>query len=69
MSICLDIIADEKAWVVRSKSAEFGRYRSQTQAFNAAVREARRIFENGQSCQVRVLHGQRATPGHFLCLM
>lgn len=55
MQTYFDIIPDGASWVVRCQAAEYGRFHSQMQAFNAAVAEARRIKEAGRLVHVRVM--------------
>jgi hypothetical protein len=69
MRIWIDIIPDGAVWLVRCQSAEYGRYRTQVQAFNAAVAEARRIQETGRSAHVRVMRGGEGQAGDFVSLL
>ena len=55
MQTFFDIIPDGTSWVVRCQAAEYGRFHSQMQAFNAAVAEARKIKETGKLVHVRVV--------------
>jgi hypothetical protein len=54
--------------VVRCQSAEYGRYVSQIQAFNAAVAEARKIKEAGRLVNVRVV-SEEDSKGDFISLL
>jgi hypothetical protein len=69
MRTCFDIVADGPCWVVRCQAAEYGRYRTQIAAFNAAVAEARKIKEAGRLAHVRVLRDGDAPKGDFLYLL
>ena len=69
MQTCFDIIPDGSSWVVRCRSAEYGRYRTQIQAFNAAVAEARKVKEAGRMAHVRVVREGDAPKGDFLKLL
>ena len=66
MHTSFDIVPDGAFWVVRCQSAEYGRYRTQIQAFNAAVAEARKIKEAGRLAHVRVVRERNAPKGDFL---
>jgi hypothetical protein len=63
----LDIIPDGAAWAVRCQSAQYGRYRTQAEAFNAAVAEARKFHELGRVVNVRVLREESGD--HFVSLL
>ncbi len=69
MQTCFDIVADGSCWVVRCHSAEYGRYRTQIAAFNAAVTEARKIKDAGRPAHVRVVREVDAPKGDFLYLL
>jgi hypothetical protein len=69
MQTCFDIVPDGLFWVVRCQAAEYGRYRTQIQAFNAAVAEARKIKEAGRLAHVRVVREADAPKGEFLHLL
>lgn len=69
MQTCFDIVPDGLFWVVRCQSAEYGRYRTQIQAFNAAVAEARKIKQAGRLAHVRVVREGDAPKGDFLSLL
>jgi hypothetical protein len=69
MHTCFDIVPDGTSWVVRCQSAEYGRYRTQIQAFNAAVAQARKIKEAGRQANVRVVRESDAPKGDFLYLL
>ncbi len=64
-----DIFPDGTAWVVRCQSAEYGRYISQIQAFNAAVVEARKTKFNGRLAHVRVMREQGSAQADFVSLL
>jgi hypothetical protein len=64
-----DIFPDGAAWVVRCQSAEYGRYMSQMQAFNAAIGEARRIKGIGRLAHVRVMREQGSAQADFVSLL
>jgi hypothetical protein len=68
MQTYLEVIPDGVHWVVRCHSAEYGRFRTQVQALNTAVAEARRIREAGRMARVRVVR-DGAYGGDFLCLL
>lgn len=55
MQTYFDIVPADGKWVVRCQAAEYGRFASQMQAFNAAVTVARRIKQGGRPVQIRVL--------------
>jgi hypothetical protein len=69
MQTSFEIIPDGSSWVVRCQSAEYGRFRTQIQAFNAAVAEARKIKETGRMVNVRVVREGAAQPGDYLSLL
>jgi hypothetical protein len=64
-----DIFPDGPAWVVRCHSAEYGRYISQIQAFNAAVFEARKIKETGRLVHVRVMRDESSPQADYVSLL
>jgi hypothetical protein len=53
--IWFDVIRENIGWVVRCQQTQFGRYRTQSEAFNAAVVEARKIKDTKRLVHVRVL--------------
>jgi hypothetical protein len=61
--IWFDIIPDGHAWIVRCEAQYVGRYRSQIEAFNVAVAEARKLKSAGQDAQVRILRDLDAGDG------
>jgi hypothetical protein len=69
MQTYFDIVPDGASWVVRCQAAEYGRFRSQIQAFNAAVAEARKVKETGRLVHVRVVRQGDAEDGEFLSLL
>ena len=69
MPTWIDIIPDGASWLVRCQAAEYGRYRTQVQAFNAAVAEARKIKEAGRKVQVRVVREGGGRAGDFVSLL
>ena len=54
--IWFDVIRENSGWVVRCQQVQFGRYRTQSEAFNVAVAEARKIKDTKRMVHVRVLH-------------
>ncbi len=68
-STMFDVIAAENGWIVRCHSAIYGRFRTQSEAFNAAVAEARKIKEAGRMVQVRVLRDEVFEPDRYLSLL
>ena len=68
MQTCFEISPQGNFWVVRCQSAEYGRYVSQIQAFNAAVAEARKIKEAGRLVNVRVVR-EEDSKGDFISLL
>jgi hypothetical protein len=69
MQTYFEVIADGTHWVVRCQAAQYGRFRSQVQAFNAAVAEARKIKESGRLVHVRVVREGAPRNGDFLSLL
>jgi hypothetical protein len=69
MQTYFEITAEGPYWVVRCQAAEYGRFRSQIQAFNAAVAEARKIKEAGRMVHVRVVRNGAPRNGDFLSLL
>lgn len=69
MPVCFDIMPDDGRWVVRCQSAEYGRYQTQAQAFNAAVIEARKVKQSGRLAHVRVVRNEDAARTDFLSLL
>ena len=65
----VDVVADGEAWIVRCQSALYGRFRSQQEAFNRAVAEARKIHDNGRMVQVRVLREGSGANDRYLSLL
>jgi flagellar basal body rod protein FlgC len=53
--IWFDVIRENIGWVVRCQQTQFGRYRTQSEAFDAAVAEARKIKDTKRLVHVRVL--------------
>ena len=64
-----DIFPDGTAWVVRCQSAEYGRYVSQIQAFNAAVSEARKTKSDGRLAHVRVMRDGSSPQADYISLL
>jgi hypothetical protein len=69
MQTYFEVIHDGPQWVVRCQAAEYGRFKSQVQAFNAAVSEARKIKDTGRIVHVRVVRDTEARAGDFLSLL
>jgi hypothetical protein len=64
-----DIFPEDNFWVVRCQSAEYGRYLTQNQAFNAAVAEARKIKDAGRLVNVRVVREKNTQQASFITLL
>lgn len=69
MQTYFEVIPDGVHWVVRCHSAEYGRFRTQVQAFNAAVAEARKVKDAGRMVQVRVVREGMPHNREFLSLL
>ena len=69
MQTYFEVIPDGVHWVVRCQSAEYGRFRTQAQAFNAAVAEARKVKDAGRMAHVRVVREGASRDGDFLRLL
>ena len=54
--IWFDVMVENGGWLVRCQKAHYGRYRTQSEAFNVAVAEARKIKDCKRMVHVRVLH-------------
>jgi hypothetical protein len=65
----LNVVADGEAWIVHCGSALYGRFRTQQEAFNRAVAEARKIHGSGQTVQVRVLREGSGANDRYLSLL
>lgn len=53
--IWFDVMRENDGWVVRCQKVQYGRYRTQSEAFNVAVAEARKINDNIRMVYVRIL--------------
>ena len=70
MAAWFDVVKEGDRWVVRSQSAEYGRFDSQMDAFGLAVLEARKVKQSGRTAQVRVLREDGRQGGEtFLSLL
>jgi hypothetical protein len=69
MPAWFDVVREGSVWVVRSQSAECGRFRTQMEAFGMAVLEARKVKESGHSAQVRVVRNEGQPGTMFLSML
>lgn len=66
--IWFDVIRENSGWVVRCQSVQYGRYRTQSEAFSVAVAEARKIKDHKRMVHVRVLHESAKQDRHLSLL-
>jgi hypothetical protein len=66
--IWFDVMSENGGWVVRCQAAHYGRYRTQKEAFNVAVAEARKIKDTKRMVYVRVLHESAKDDRHLSLL-
>lgn len=63
--IWFDVMPDAGGWAVRCEQAHYGRYRTQSEALNVAVAEARKVKDTKRAVQVRVLREAPKEEGYL----